>query len=183
MMRHLHPRRLGSTVFLTVAGVGLLPTGAAPQRTKGALPAPIRAQLARAYPGWRFAAVAPELRAQLASGQTPDWIAGDFDADGRRDYAVQIVRPSSRDGAQYVLAFLRRGARYRQLVVDSFPETQGSYLALARRGERIADLEADPNGDSTFVLRSDAIHVLFGQESGGTCVYERGRFRCVVSSD
>jgi hypothetical protein len=125
----------------------------------------------------------PELKAQLAPGQTPDWIAGDFDADGQRDYAVQIVRPSSPNGTQYVLAFLRRGGGYQRLVVNSFPESQGSYLALARRGERVADLEADLNGDSTFVLRADAIHILFGQEAGSTCVYERGRFRCVLSSD
>jgi hypothetical protein len=88
-------------------------------------------------------------------------------------------------GTQHVLAFLRRRGGYRRFVVQSFPQSSGFYLALAlaRRGERVTDLEADLNGDSTLVLRSDGIHVLFAHEAGSTCVYQRGRFRCVLSSD
>jgi hypothetical protein len=168
-----------------LAGLASIPADAVAQRPgRGTLPPSIRAELTRLYPGWRFATVAPRLRPQLAPGQTPDWIAGDFDADGRRDYAVQIVHPAAPRSLQSVLAFLRRDKGYRRLLVqDSLPESGGFYLALARRGERVADLEADLNGDSTFVLRSDGIQVLFAQEAGSTCFYRRGRFRCIVSSD
>jgi hypothetical protein len=185
MMRHIGPRGFRMRVLLTLASAGFFPGVIVAQRpvTRPALPGLIRAELGRAYPGWRFATVAPELRAQLARGQTPDWIAGDFDGDGRRDYAAQIVHPSTAHGTQHVVAFLRRGGGYQRLLVSSFPQSRGAYLALARRGERVADLEADLNGDSTFVLRADAVHILVGQEAGSTCVYERGRFRCVLSSD
>ena len=187
MLRHigLGPRGFRVTVLLTLASVGCIASLVAAQAAsrEAVLPALIRAELGRIYPGWRFAAVAPDLKAQLASEQRPDWITGDFDADGRRDYAVQILHPASPAGTQHVLAFLRRGSGYWRLVVQSFPRSSGFYLALARRGERVTDLDADLNGDSTFVLGSDGIHVLFAQEAGSTCVYERRRFRCVVSSD
>lgn len=56
-------------------------------------------------------------------------------------------------------------------------------LRLARRGERVPDLDADPMGRRTLVLGTDGVHILFGQEAGMTCLWWAGRLRCFVSGD
>jgi hypothetical protein len=56
-------------------------------------PAAVRAELDTACPGWRLAAVLPEIEQEIRS-RTPSWpanlIAGDFNADKKTDLAVLI---------------------------------------------------------------------------------------------
>jgi len=150
------------------------------------LPAGVRAQLTAAYPGWRFARVDPRLRPELVTEpgcrRSPEWVSGDFDGDGRTDYAVQIIRPGPRDSAQFVLAFVARRGAYQRFVLKQAGEHLGFFLRTSRPGERVLDLEKDLNGDSSFVLVRDAVDILSGS-TGTTCLYESGRRRCVVSGD
>jgi hypothetical protein len=147
------------------------------------LPPAVRSELTRLYPGWRFATLVPSLRPVIDNEHSPEWIRGDFDGDGRRDYAVQIVRQSPRDSAQLILAVLRRGDGYRLYVVNAGGKHNGIYLVLSRRGERVHDIEADPSGFASITLRTDAITIAYGEEAAETCFYERRRFRCIISGD
>jgi hypothetical protein len=79
---------------------------------QGGLPDPIRRTLTQRFQGWEFPTLSPGFEASPGSGASPAWIAGDFDGDGRLDYAVQLVAPSSGGSVQRVLAFLRRGQAY-----------------------------------------------------------------------
>jgi hypothetical protein len=151
------------------------------------LPARVRTQLTAAYPGWRFARVDPRLRSELIAEpgrrRSPAWVSGDFNGDGRTDYAVQIGRPGPRDSTQLVLAFVAGLGGYRRFVLHSAGEHLGFYLRTSRRGERVLDLEKDLNGDSSFVLMHDAVDILSGEGTVTTCLYESGRWRCVTSGD
>jgi len=177
--------------FLTFAALALAVAlmAAAPARSSSApeLPAAVRAQLTATYPGWRFARldprVQPELVAEPGRRRSPEWVSGDFDGDGRTDYAVQIVRPGPADSAQVVLAFLARRGGYQRSVLTTFGEHLGFYLRTSRRGERVLDLDKDPMGDSSIVLRHDAVDIPSTEGTGMTCLYEHARWRCVTSGD
>jgi len=165
-------RPLALIVATLTAAAGLQPA---------TLPRGVRAALDRAYPGWRFATIAPTLRPELAPGQRAEWVSGDFDADGRRDFAVQIVRAvAPAESAQVTVAFLRRpGGRYARYVVHAGGVHQGIFLGRGTRGSRGRDLEAD----TEFVYHADAVEIIYGQEAGETCLFLRGRFRCLITSD
>jgi hypothetical protein len=145
------------------------------------LPTRVRAALDAGYPGWRFATVLPALRRGLSHGKRPEWVTGDFDGDGRRDYAVQLVRARARpDSVQLIIALLARdGASYERHVVMAGGIHHGIWLARGTRGTRNRDLDAD----TVLVYRTDAIEIGYGEEAGESCLYLRKRFHCFVTSD
>lgn len=175
----VHRRSVIILVSAMIAGMATVAAAAsAPGSTS--LPAEVRAALDRQYPGWRFAA---QSAVPLKRGHSAEWVSGDFDGDGRLDYAVQIVRPAPADTAQLVLAFLRRADGYELHELLGYPRNEHSYLARARRGERRLDLDQDPNGKKRFVLRTDGVDVLYAEQAGHTCLFADGRFRCVLTGD
>jgi hypothetical protein len=143
------------------------------------LPPDVLRALDQQYPGWRFATIAASLKAQLPEDASPEWTAGDYNGDRQRDYAVQIVRPGAMDTPQVVLALLRRGARYDAHTLTSIPVQQGAYLRTSPRGQVLMDVATG----TTFRAATDVIDVLYGQEAGETFIYDRGRFRRIVSGD
>src|SRR6478672_11552305 len=73
------------------------------------LPVAVQQVLEARYPGWRFAELDPHLAHDLARGLSAAWVTADFDGDGRRDYAVQLVAPSAPpESAQQVIGLLAR---------------------------------------------------------------------------
>ncbi len=173
-------RRVVALLFAAVlVWLDVVPAQGAESRARG-LPAAIRAELNKLYPGWRFAEVGPALR-PLPRGRAVDWISGDFNGDRRPDYAVQIVRPGPEVNSQMVLVFLARGRGYAHFTALAFLRNRETYLGRARRGERRPDLQTDPSGGSQFVLRTDAIDIIYGGQAGHTCLYEHGEFRCVIT--
>lgn len=148
--------------------------------------AELRAALDAAYPdGWRFASLDPSARSELEPGESPEWIGGDFDGDGRSDYAAQLVvwklgHTSTVDSAQLVVALLRRRDGFQRDVVSvGGGPSFGVYLAKIPRGERIADFE----GRSAATLESDAVHQIFAGQASVAHVYESGHWREIVTGD
>jgi len=179
--------RLATFVALQLA---LAAAVRAPATSAPELPAAVRAQLSAAYPGWRFARLPPALRHELQSDdprrRSTEWVAGDFDGNHRRDYAVQIVRaaPVPADSAQPVVTFLARDrGGYAMSIAWAAGEHLGTILTTAGRGERVMDYAKAGTADSTFVLAHDAVVLLINEGGGIMCLYERGRWRCVVSAD
>jgi hypothetical protein len=162
------------TITAAVPGLG---------HAQAPFPVAVRRDLTARYPRWHFAAVAPEYRTSMPRGASAAYVAADFDGDGRRDFAVQVVRPAERDSLQLVIVFLRRGASYRPVDVDSFPVSTIIYLAPARSGAERADFDADPNGTTRVKLRHDGLDIIYAESAASTCSYEAGRFRCFVSAD
>ncbi|HEX8720304.1 MAG TPA: hypothetical protein VF736_06665 [Pyrinomonadaceae bacterium] len=155
----------------------------------GQLPRAVRAALDARFPGWRFAEVSGEVRqffAERFPGARPDLVAGDFDGDGRTDYALLVEhgnfdrRGQGFDRVVERLAFLRRGPGYRLFALErSSPADPDLYLTLARKGEASREFHTGKR----FRYPHDSISVSNFGKAGGTYVYRRGRFRYVYESD
>ncbi len=165
---------------MTVALFMTLVAGAADVNASGrSLPPDVRRLLDQQFPGWRFATIIDSLRAQLPADASAEWTAGDYDGDRQRDYAVQIVRPGSMETPQVVLVLLRRGTRYEVHTLTSVPIQQGAYLRTSPKGQVLMDVDKG----TKFTASTDVIDVLYGQEAGEAFIYEKGRFRGIVSGD
>jgi hypothetical protein len=172
---------------LTLAVPALLAIAA---RAQNGLPVAARQVLEARYPGWRFAELAPHLANQLARGQSPAWVAADFDGDARRDYAVQLVAPSAPpDSAQQVIALLARRGRYEPVLIMAAGISTEVYMGREPKGGMVVDLEQyddrhEPSAtNGGFVLTHDGLTVYYAEVAASTCYYVPPGFRCVVSGD
>jgi hypothetical protein len=146
----------------------------------------LRTALDAAYPeGWRFATLDSYARSELREGERADWIGGDFDGDGRSDYAAQIVvrrmgHLGGSDSAQLVAVLLRRRNRFERHVVGvgGGPST-AVYLGRIPRGETVRDAE----GRSETTLKGDAVHQIFAGQASVAHVYEDGHWREILTGD
>jgi hypothetical protein len=144
------------------------------------LPFDIRAVLDADYPGWQFATLDTFFRAQLRTGERPDWVAGDLDGDGKRDYVVQIVHPPKGRGLSLiVLAFLRRGSGYLKFAIDSGIPSQTTYLFIVPRGGRGFDVDTQQSS----VYANDVIRIVYDETAAKDCPYRENHFGCVISGD
>lgn len=139
------------------------------------LPPAAREMLNRRLAGWKFSEVSPEVEQFFKTelkGASPVLIQGDFDGNGRRDYAALVQRRSQ----YYLVVFLRRGATYKLYVISN---PNGEYLALAKKGTR--DYNYDTQKEITY--ENDAILTCIFEKAGSSYVYKNGRFVSFVSSD
>jgi hypothetical protein len=161
---------------------------AAPRTTRRKLPPAIRAALDRRYPGWKFPPVRDEVRKfvkdYFSPAAEPEFTSGDFDGNGERDYAALVEHGTIFDqngkavGKKVrLVAFMKRGGRYRFRLVD--PEGGGEYVFAFRKGEKDYDYETGKN----FTYRNDAIGAGIFEKAGMSYVYERGKFRSIITSD
>lgn len=136
------------------------------------LPAAIGGLLDQAEPGWRLAPTAPQLSAWLAEsrlGWEPSLIEADFDGDGRKDYAVQILTKRDR---QRVAVFLQRGSGWQTVwLADDAPD-RFTCLALYRKGEKDFDFERM----RPFRYGMDSLGVLYSQTTAQTFSWKGWRF-------
>jgi|SRR6185295_5816426 len=154
------------------------------QNQSDRLPSSVRLELNRRFPRWKFAEVSPEVRQFFETdmiGKSPNLIDGDFDGNGKRDYAVLITHGKARYGKltwprSLLIVFLRKSSGYRMHVIK---EPNGEYLCLARKGEK--DFNYDEQKEITYA--NDAILTGILEKGGSSYVFEKGRFRSFVSSD
>lgn len=174
------------TVLLSLSP---LQAGAAGGAETVQVPRAVRSALDERFPGWRFSQADEEVRrffGERLPGARPDLIRGDFDGDGRTDYAVLVEhgnfdrRGKTFDRVVERLAFLKRGSGYRLFVLErNSPADSELYLTLARKGEEGRDFHTGRK----FRYPNDSIRVSNFGKSGGTYVYRGGRFRYVYESD
>jgi hypothetical protein len=150
------------------------------------LPRQIKVLLDRKFPGWQFPVVSDDDCQSVKSWGGKDAFAqliqGDFDGDGRLDYAVLIELESGIDDrglvsrpAVYIVAFLARRNEYRMRMVT---HEGGDCLQLLRKGE----------GDYDYGAQREFTYSLDTIFSGGGCcgssyLYEHGKFRAIITSD
>jgi hypothetical protein len=152
----------------------------------GKLPPSARLMLNGRFPGWKFVEVSPEVRqffAQEMKGASPALINGDFDGNGRLDYAALIQhgkilneKGKAIGPRYYLVAFLRKGTGYRMYVIK---DPAGEYLCLAKKGTR--DYSYEEQKEITYV--NDAIMTGIFEKGGSSYVYKNGRFISFTSSD
>jgi hypothetical protein len=150
------------------------------------LPRPIKVLLDRNFPGWQFPMVSDDDCQSVKSWGGKDAFAqliqGDFDGDGRLDYAVLIEEGSETDDRGptsrpdvYIVAFLARRNQYRMRIVT---HEGGGCLQLMRKGEGDYDYDAQRE----FTYSHDTIFSGWGM-GGSSYLYEHGKFRAIITSD
>lgn len=148
---------------------------------------PIEVILNRNFPGWSFPLVSEDTCFGVKEGGGPDasahLINGDFNDDGRADYAVLIQQGARADDSGsavkptvvHIVAFFRKPTGYQMYHVTS---GGGDSVILMRKGESDYDYERQRE----FTYPRDAIFSGIGM--GGTSyLYEYGLFRAITTSD
>lgn len=150
------------------------------------LPLPIKVLLNRNFPGWSFPEVSEDdcytVRENGGAEAYAQLIKGDFNDDGRVDYAVLIQQGAEADDKGAVkpliikiVAFFRKPDGYKMHQVTS---EGGSCLMLMGKGGSDYDYEAQRH----FTYPRDAIFAGWGM-GGMSYLYENGRFREIITSD
>lgn len=135
------------------------------------IPAKVRTYLNRNYSGWKPTAIASGCYTKFARSI----VSGDFDGDGKKDYAVKLVRGTK----GYVIAFLARGDDYSAFVLEarSARDIKNYGLSIGRKGERYP-IGGDPPDVIYGKLPNDAPFVgPCESDSGGYRIYSNGRFQ------
>ena len=132
------------------------------------LPAKIRSRLNKSYAGWKLSAGDPICNSRAV-------VSGDFNGDGKTDYAVMFQRGQNNNGG-YVVAFTSRGTNYEPYQLENIAadDLSSSFLAIGRKGTEYSKRRKLPY---------DALE-------GGTCeassyfwIYGNGAFKQVFTSD
>jgi hypothetical protein len=151
------------------------------------LPSEARDMLNVKFPDWKYADVSEEvsqcLKKDAGPNARPDLISGDFDGDGRADFAAMIVHGVRRveDGCVVgpdpaIVVFLAEEHGFRLNVID---DPGGEYLMLIRKGEKRYDYELQKE----FTFEHDAIDAIIFEKGATSYVYEQGRFRAIITGD
>ncbi len=171
--------KIRSLIIFAVLLASYSPTSIYGQITVKKLPNAIKTILDRDYPGWQFAEVAKEIYEFFKMEKVefdPNFIMGDFDGNGKRDYAIQIVH----GGKRIVLAFLKKGNFFKKYVLETSPEPNPDiYLWLLKKGEKDYDYEAEKE----FFYPTDAIGVIYFEKAGVSYIFKKGKFQMIVTSD
>jgi parvulin-like peptidyl-prolyl isomerase len=129
-----------------------------------ALPAKLKKYLNMHYRGWKLPSAD-----EGCAGETNAFVRGDFDGDGKRDYAVKFIKGKK----GYMLSFLRRGNNYKAFVLHNTGSNEMIYSSLTvwKKGE-IFEKDA-----VRFRLRRDApADYHCESDVGGIHYYRNGKF-------
>jgi hypothetical protein len=162
--------------------LGVLFAATPPPPSKGVtLPPAIRATLNQEYPGWKLAPVTPQIQKTFQkhrASRLPSLTYGDFDHDGKRDYAVQIVLTTPGEEEQIVIVFLARGEGYEENILESMGLDPSVYLWVGNK----ALTETGPNAQDKLVNK-DVLMVLGNPVSETTYVFDEGKFQEIKSQE
>jgi len=149
------------------------------------LPHAIKVLLDKSFAGWQFPEVSDDdcqsVKTWGGKEAYAQLIQGDFDGDGRLDYAVLIEYGSIRDrgvviaARTYIVVFLHDQNKYKMKIVA---REGGGCLQLMRKGDSDYDYEAQRE----FTYQQDTIMSGFGM-GGMSYLYENGKFRAIITSD
>jgi len=128
-----------------------------------ALPPRARALLDQKYQGWRMAYSAPQIESwfqQYMPAFHPNLVFGDFNKDGKTDYAAQVLA----GGRQHVVAFVASGTGYSMMPLAEDPADPFTFLVIYKRGEKDFDFERM----KPFRYATDALGVLYLKKTAVT---------------
>ena len=167
----------------------MIPTLSLGQEPSLEIPSHIKTMLDKKFPGWKFAEVDEYvrsfLRERVSTNARPEMIMGDFDGNGKADYAVLIKHGEMLDESgkvigenAYVVAFLKKRNGHKLYVLNADGDTP-EYLTLGRRGEQ----SYDHKSNKKFTYANDSIEGWIFEKAGWTYVYEKGKFRYIYTLD
>ena len=129
------------------------------------LPGPVRSYLNTRYRGWKLS----PSTSDCAIFKRNESVSGDFNGDGKRDYAVKFTRKNK----GYILAFLKAKKGFTPFVLHDTQaeEVVNLDLSVWRKG-RVFEYE-----NKKLLLRYDApADFLCESDVGGVHYYQNGKF-------
>jgi hypothetical protein len=148
------------------------------------LPPAARAVLDGNYPGWKFSEASADVRHFLQKSDAElNLVAGDFDGNGQLDYALQIQHGTNlyNGGASHsklhLIALMKKASGYKLQVIDA--DGGGDYLIGWKKGDTGYDYHTDKN----FIFANDAVEAVTFEKAGISYVYEKGKFRSIITGD
>lgn len=136
------------------------------------------------FRGWKYAKVQKEISGYHRKNNfpfSPNLIKGDWNGDGKLDYAVLIVRGKLKNSQgeaigerRLTIAFVRTRDGYKHFQFDG-----GDYIALMKKGSKDYDYETD----KSFRYKTDAIFDGIWEKAGVSYVWTNGKFKEIITSD
>lgn len=129
------------------------------------LPAQIRSYLDGHYKGWELSPTTKGCDFHANKG----YVFGDFDGDGRRDFAVKFMKGKK----GYILAFLRRNNSFKAYILHDYESDDAKYsnIGVLKKGSVFEyenkKLRLQHDAPSDYWCESDV---------GGIHYYRNGRF-------
>ncbi len=152
------------------------------QSADAPIPEAVIEQLNAAYPGWQFHQPDP-MYGKHTDVCDPNTILGDFNGDGRPDYAILTVekRPGEESDLLHLWAFLSDGDAYSGIQVESIPDNSEIFLCRWERGRPVHDYNREAG--EMVVSQNDGFN-LVADENGAICFHLVGSdFQPVACSD
>ena len=129
------------------------------------IPPDVKQLLDSTYPGWRFAY------------HPPSYVTADFDQDGKKDYALQILRGSMASEEQDLVIVLNNAAGLTLQVLEARGEDPNIYLALKKGVE----LQKDAKTGVDKMFSSAVLRILGGPEGERMYHWDSGEMKEVAA--
>jgi hypothetical protein len=155
-----------------------------PQLSVVKMPNSIKMLLDQDYPKWKFPKFVEPWNLDFNGKSKIDLcvIFGDFDGDGSKDFAIQIVHPlkSSQDREQVLMAFLKRGSYYQKLVLETFSADKSLDIVISLVQK--VSVGFDVSNEIDFTYPHDAIDI-GSEKASHSYIYTNGKFETVSTGD
>jgi hypothetical protein len=135
------------------------------------------------FSGWKLATpidgVADYFKTEKITN-APNLTMGDWNGDGKQDYAalIEYGKWMSDDKVEHssfwTIAFIKTAKGYRHFKLEG-----GDYLQTVKKGKK--DFNAETNKD--FVHKTDAIFSGIREKSGTAYIWDKIKFKSVITSD
>jgi hypothetical protein len=140
--------------------------------------------LDKKYKGWKMADIPLMILNWHKNSKqpfNPNLIKGDWDGDGKMDYAALIEKGKLRSPngmnapTLYTVAFIKRANSYSFYKLDE----NSDFIGLAKKGDKGYDYETG----KTFTYKNDAIFSGIFEKAGTSFIWRKGKFVGIATSD
>lgn len=149
------------------------------------LPENCRTILDKNFRGWKLAKVSGDiqkfLRENNSKNNSGNFLVGDWNGDGKSDYAVlinhgyEVLNDGTKLPGKVSVAFVSRGKNFKHFVLDTF----GDYISLDKKGSTAYDHETK----SPIKFGNDAVFVGIWEKAGTSYVWRKNKFINFLTSD
>lgn len=171
-------RTINSVLALSIATVALPACVLARElpSVASSLPPQVRSMLNLRYRSWHIFLPSEVDETACSNDRRPHSIVqGDFDGDGQSDYAI-LLRHGNTDVA---LAFMRRGAGYRQVFIA---EEGGGTLSITPRGTSYVSGPGNVHPGRRVTYKNDGVDVNLCGADTISYIFKNGLFVFIDSS-
>ena len=151
-------------IFSSVVFLGAEPLPPASKPMMAPLPPEIKEMLDAAYPGWRLAY------------HPPSYVTADFDQDGKKDYALQMIRGPMGSEEQDLVVILHNASGLYLQILESRGEDPNIFLNV----KKIVESQPNPATGIDKMVSRDLLRISGGPEGDRTYRWELGEFKEVI---